>query len=166
MTLKYLYFLHSTIFPHCIKSIPPFPRSLDTPHHTHIPILPFPLPRSTEIQDDYLMAFEFNSDVECRFSLLLSLPDTTGLASLRQGPGSGVKSSRHYSFPEGSEQKFVSEGFPLQLGVMSEEELGYSPESGQDAFPLAILMETENCEFSLWHREETFLLFTLSWAKS
>ena len=86
--------------------------------------------------------FEFNSDVDCRLSLLTGLPDSAELAPLRQTSGSGVTSSRHYLFPRGSEQKFTGEDFPLSPGDMSEEEMTYDPDKGLDTFPLSILMET------------------------
>ena len=92
------------------------------------------------------MAFEFNSDVDCRISLLSALPDSAELSSLRHGPGSGVQSSQHYLFPCGSEQSFNGRDFPLTPGQMREEELRYNPEEGQDMFPIAIFMETSSGE--------------------
>ena len=88
------------------------------------------------------MAFEFNSSVDCCVSLLSSLPDSVDLATLRNGPGSGVDISQHYLFSCGSEQTFNGRDFPLTPASMTEEELSYNPEEGQDEFPLAILLET------------------------
>lgn len=108
----------------------------------------------------YFVAFEFNSDVDCRLSLLSSLPDSAELAALRHNPGSGVTSSRHYLFPRGSERNFTGEEFPLWPGRMSEEELGYDPESGQDTFPIAILMETADgmqVSTMCWPEFDTFM---------
>ena len=109
----------------------------------HTSILPFP--RSTENEEQYFIAFEFNSDVSCRVSLLSSLPDSAELETLRHSNGSGVTGSHHHLFPRGSEQKFNGRDFPLSPGEMNEESLTYDPENGHDTFPLAILVETTDC---------------------
>ena len=88
------------------------------------------------------MEFEFNSDVDCRLSLLSSLPDTADLCDLRYSPGTGVTSSQHHLFSKGSEMNFKGRDFPLTPGELREEDLSYDPENGQDTFPFAILMET------------------------
>lgn len=108
----------------------------------HSLILQFFHFRSTEDGEKYHVAFEFNSDVDCRLSLLSSLPDSTELAALRHNPGSGVTSSHHYLFPRGSERKFIGKDFPLSPEDMREEDRAYDPENGHDTFPLAILLET------------------------
>ena len=88
------------------------------------------------------MSFEFNSDVDCRISLLSSVPDATDVGSLRDPQGSGLTRSPYCHFNRGSEVKFTGEDFPVSPGNMSEENLTYDPENGQDTFPIAILIET------------------------
>ena len=88
------------------------------------------------------MTFEFNSDVDCRISLLSSLPDGTDVGSLRDLQGSGITRSTYHHHNRGSEVKFTGDDFPVSPGDMSEESLTYDPENGHDTFPIAILIET------------------------
>lgn len=137
--------LHSTVY----KLLSMFIKTQsDSPSEKLIPIISFshysilPYHRSTQNEEEYFVVFEFNSDVDCRISLLSTLPDSTELSDLRYSPGSGVKSSQHHLFSKGSEVIFTGTNFPLSPGEMDEESLTYDPDNGHDTFPLAILMET------------------------
>jgi E3 ubiquitin-protein ligase MGRN1 len=106
------------------------------------------LVKSERNTDDYFVSFEFNSDVDCRISLLSSLPDGTDVGSLRDPQGSGLTRSAYHHHNRGSEVKFTGDDFPVSPGNMSEESLTFDPENGQDTFPIAILIETADvCEY-------------------
>ena len=121
--------------------------------------------RSTDDSLDYHVEFTFDSDVDCRFTILTGLPDTTQLSELPQrwdyiyhhgddcyhrhywtnrisGAGEGV--SKTFSYSRGSDQQFKQTEYVVTPSEMDEDKLTYDPENDKNHFALVILMQSRD----------------------